>query len=130
MIKYTRDAALEARVRDIAMKLYPKHDLSRIACVRSSGSKARRTLARCHALPRVMQLALGVRAHYVIEVIEENFGPLSDEEKIKTIIHELMHIPQGMKGGFRYHDFVCSRNIRKMYEQYRTTSSHQPLVNA
>ena len=78
-------------------------------------------MARCHALPRIMQKALNVNAHYVIELVSENFDKLSDEEQTKTIIHELMHIPKGMKGGFRYHDYVCSRNVDELYKKYKRT---------
>lgn len=66
-----------------------------------------------------MQTALGVKAHYVIEVISEKFDKLSEEERTKTIIHELMHIPKSMGGGFRQHDFVCRRNVDQMYRQYK-----------
>lgn len=118
MIRYARDPALEARMHAIAAKLQLNHDTSRIACVRSTGSKARRTIARCHALPRVLQLALGVKAHYAIEVISEQFDRMSESEQTKTIIHELMHIPARMKGGFRQHDYVCARNVDKMYKTY------------
>ncbi|MBI2971860.1 MAG: metallopeptidase [Candidatus Aenigmarchaeota archaeon] len=118
MIRYERDEALELRVRGIAQKLQLRHDMTRIACIRSTGSKARRTLARCHALPRVMQLALGVKAHYAIEVIAEQFDRLPPDEQAKTVIHELMHIPERMKGGFRQHDYVCRKNVEKMYKEF------------
>lgn len=89
---------------DIVGKLGLYHiRLNRVAFIRSRGSKARRTLARIHGLPRIMQIALGTRAHYAIEVISENFDRLSEEEKIKTLIHELMHVPKSFGGGFRSH---------------------------
>lgn len=119
MIKYELDEQLSGHVRHIVSSLNLHHDLSRVACVRSTGSTSRRTLARCHALSRIMQKALGVKAHYVIEVISENFDRLSDEEKTKTIMHELLHIPKSMGGGFRYHDYVCSRNVDELYKQYK-----------
>src|SRR3989338_7063448 len=107
MIRYEHAEDITARVNAIAKALEFGHDFSRVVCVRSKGSKSRRTLARCHALPRIMQKALNVKAHYVIEVITENFDHLDDKEKIKTIIHELLHIPKSMGGGFRHHDYVC-----------------------
>ena len=99
----------------IAGKIGMKRDFSRIKFVRSTGSQSRRTLARCHAFPRILQAALGMRAHYIIEVISEKFDRLSEEQQNKTIIHEMMHIPESMKGGFRHHDYVCDRNIEIMY---------------
>jgi predicted metallopeptidase len=60
-------------------------------------------------------MALNTKAAYLIEVISEKFDKLSEEEKTKTIIHELMHIPKAFGGGFKHHDFVTSRNVDKIY---------------
>ncbi len=118
-IKYFRDLETDAKIRRIAETLKLEHDLSRIVCVRSTGSKSKRTLARCHALPKIMQLALDVKAHYAVEIVSENFDRLNEKDKTRTLIHELMHIPKGMKGGFRHHDYVCTRNIENMYKIYK-----------
>ena len=118
MIKYYPAPDLDSIIRKIAEKLEMRHDLSRIICIRSKGSSSRRTLARCHALPRVMQLALDKKAHYVIEVISENFDDLDEEEKIKTLIHELLHIPKAFGGGFKHHNYANKRNVERMYKQF------------
>jgi predicted metallopeptidase len=120
MIKYFPAPDIEQKAHEIALKLSIRHDFSRVRFIRSRGSQARRTLARCHALPRIMQTALGIKAHYIIEVIDEQYEKLSEEEKIKTLIHELMHIPKSMGGGFRQHDFVCRRNVEEMYQKYKS----------
>lgn len=117
-IKYGPAPDIEKIAREIAVLSNMKHDFSRIRFLRSNGSKSRRTIARCHALPRIMQSALDVKAHYVVEVISEQFDKMNDENKIKTIIHELMHIPKSMGGGFRHHDFVCTRNVEKIYKEF------------
>jgi predicted metallopeptidase len=88
-----------------------------LTCVRSYGSASRRIIARCHTLPRIMQKALNVSAHYVIEVISEKFDRLSEEEKVKTLIHELMHIPKSFGGGFIHHNVVNSREVNKIWEK-------------
>ncbi len=119
MIKYFPAADIESKAKDIALKLGMHHDFSRVVFMRSTGSKSMHTLARCHALPRIMQTALGTKAHYVVEVISENFDKLSEEEKTKTMIHELLHIPKSMGGGFRHHDYVCRRNVEEMYKKFR-----------
>ena len=119
MIKYLPAPDIEEKAKHISSRVGIAHDFSRVRFVRSHGSQSRRTLARCHALPRIMQLALGVKGHYVIEVISEKFDRLSDEEKTKTIIHELMHIPKSMGGGFRQHNYVCKRNVDEMYKRYK-----------
>ncbi len=124
MIKYYPAPELDSKVREIAENLEMGHDLSRIVCIRSRGSASKRTLARCHALPRVMQIALSVKAHYAIEVISENFDKLSEEEKIKTLIHELMHIPKAFGGGFKHHNYVNKRNIDKMYKRFLANNSY------
>ena len=115
-IKYHSAPDIEEKARSIGEKVGIKHDFSRIKFVRSTGSQATRTLARCHAMPRVMQAALGMKAHYVIEVISEQFDKMNEEQKTKTIIHELLHVPKSMGGGFRHHDYVCHKNIEKMYK--------------
>ena len=65
-----------------------------------------------------MQKAIGVPAHYALEFIHEQFDKLNEEEKVKTIIHELMHIPKSFGGGFRHHDHVCDKNINFIYEKF------------
>lgn len=106
--------------RDIVEKLDMKHvDLSRVVFIRSKGSRAKNTVARCHGLPKIWQKALGVRAHYIIEILSENFDRLSMEEKIKVVLHELMHIPKSFGGGYRHHDWVNSKHVEYLYRKYR-----------
>jgi len=103
---------------DIVRRLNFAHiDCNRVVCVRSAGSKTKRTIARCHALPKVMQLALETKAFYVIEFLER-FERMTEPEKDMTIIHELMHIPKTFGGGFRHHDFVCRKNVTILYNKY------------
>ena len=40
--------------------------------------------------------------------------------KIKTIIHELMHIPKTFGGGFKHHNFVTEKNVNKFYKAYKS----------
>jgi len=118
VIKYFPAPDIEQKARGIAEISSIKRDFSRIHFVRSRGSASRRTLARCHTIPRVIQSALSIKAHYVIEVISEHFDVLNESEQTKTIIHELLHIPKGMRGGFRHHDYVCRHNVEQMYKNY------------
>jgi len=117
-IKYQIAEDLQEAVNEIALMLFPHVKLDGVVCLRSFGSKSRGTIARCHALGKAMQLALGRKGFYVIEIITERFDKLSNEEKIKTLIHELMHIPKSFGGGFKYHDVVCRRNVDKMFEKF------------
>jgi predicted metallopeptidase len=120
MIRYELAPDIERQLGQIARRLNMKHiDLKRVKGVRSYGSTGQGIIARCHALPKVMQLALGQEAHYVIEILTEGYERLSEEEKIKILIHELMHIPETFGGGFRMHrDHVTRRNVEKMYRQF------------
>jgi len=87
-IKYQFAPDLQNEAERISKLLFPHIQIENLKCVRSWGSKARGTIARCHALNKVMQLALGRGAVYVLEFISERFDKLSEEDKIKTITIE------------------------------------------
>lgn len=123
-MKYSKAPEIEARMKDVFDRLDMPHDISRIVCIRSVGSKSRRTLARCHSISRAVQTALDIKAHYVIEIVSENFDGLSEEDKTKTIIHELMHIPKAFGGGFKGHGVVNRRAVEEMYRKYKHTLQH------
>ncbi len=124
MIKYHPAPDIEGRISEITNKLMLSHvDVARVKCVRSVGSGSRRIIARCHALPRIMQFALDSEAHYVIEILSEQFDRLSKEEQTRTLIHELMHIPASFGGGFRHHrPYVNRRSVDAMYKKYMEAS--------
>lgn len=118
-MRYERADDIERRMHDIILKLGMNHvQVGNVACIRSHGSSSRRTIARCHALGKVMQKAMDRRAFYVLEFLSERFDRMPEEEKIKVVIHELMHIPVAFGGGFKHHDVVNERNVNKMFERY------------
>ena len=121
-MRYEPAPELERLAFDIIGKLGMYHiDAKRVAFVRSRGSKARRTIARIHGTPKIIQVATGTKAFYVIEAISEKFDRLSKDEQVKTIIHELMHIPANFGGGFRHHkDYVNSRTVDRAYKEYKS----------
>lgn len=117
-MKYFSAQNEETALKEIVSRLEMGHvDVSRIRCLRSKGTSARGVIARCHGLSKVQQIALNAEPFYVIELISENFDRLSEEEKIKTLIHELMHIPKNFGGGFRHHDFVTRKNVDILYRE-------------
>jgi predicted metallopeptidase len=120
MIDYELAEDIGARIEDILQKTQMTHiDGSRVVCIRSKGSKSRRIIARCHGLPRIMQLALGEGPLYAIEVVSERFDKLSEEEQTKVLIHELMHIPYSFGGGFRAHrPHVTRKKVESMYKKF------------
>lgn len=121
-IKYFQADDIKREAEDVVKTLNWKHiDFNHLGFLRSHGSVAPRTIARCHALGKAMQMAMGrSKGFYLIEVISEKFDKLSKEEQTKTIIHELMHIPKTFGGGFIHHDKVHERNVRIVYEQYQS----------
>lgn len=96
-------------------------DLKRIKTFRSTGSKAY-ARARIWAFPRIWQQALNLPPHYVIEVISEKFDHLSDDDKKRVLIHELMHIPKNFSGSLvshrgRFHA-INHRTVEKKFNDY------------
>ena len=88
---------------------------------RSRGSKAKRTIARIHGLGKVWQDVLNLPPSYTIEVISEIFDRMSPEDREKTLIHELMHIPGGFGGGFRPHKgYVERKNVEAVYKKLQS----------
>ena len=122
MIKYEIADDIMSRVYKIVKTLEKDQShvrLSGVYAIRSYGSQSRGTLARCHALGKIWQKALGIKAVYIIEVISEQFDKMSREEQDKTLIHELMHIPKSFGGGFIHHNVVNERNVSKLYKLYK-----------
>ncbi len=119
MIKYEIAEDIMARLYDIAKAINMEHvKFSGVYAVRSKGSSAVGTIARCHALSKIWQKCLNIKAVYIIEIISEKFDKMSREEQDKTLIHELMHIPKSFGGGFKHHNIVTERNINKLYNIY------------
>jgi predicted metallopeptidase len=116
-IEYTRAPDIEVRVRYLARRLGMVHIDGRVLCVRSHRSRSRWTLARCHAMSKVFSIAMDSPMHYVIEVVAETYEPLSEEEKTKTLIHEMLHIPKAFGGGLRGHRYVTERRVNQLYAE-------------
>jgi len=129
-MKYEDAPDLKKRMDEIVFALEMNHIfIDRVECLRSFGSSSKRTIARCHALGKLMQKAMKNKAFYAIEFLEL-FDKMPKSEQDKVIIHELMHIPKTFGGGFRQHDYVCDRNVDIMYEKFaslkRSDDNHEP----
>jgi predicted metallopeptidase len=119
-IRYENAPDIMDRLYEIAKKIGMEHiRFSGVYAVRSRGSGARGTIARCHALSRIWQKCLDIKAVYIIEVIYERFDKMSLEEQDRVLIHELMHIPKSFGGGFIHHNLVNERNVEKLYKIYK-----------
>jgi predicted metallopeptidase len=120
MISYQKAPDVESLATSIIRGLSLSYiDQERLHFYRSKGSKARRVQARIHGMGRIWFDALGMRPHYIIEVISEEFDRLDQVEKERVIIHELMHIPAGFSGGFVPHKGrINRRSVEKMHKEY------------
>jgi len=117
-MKYEFALNIQKKAEEISKALFPHIKIEFVKCIKSYGTSTKRTIARCHGLGKVFQKAMGVHAFYVLEFLGERFDKLSEEEKIKTIIHELMHIPKAFGGGFKHHDHVTERNVNRHFKMY------------
>lgn len=117
VLKYVEAPDVKELVDEIIESLDLFHIVPQfVYCNRSSGSKSERIIARIHGLRRIWQEALRQPPAYVIEVISEHYDSLSDEEKEKTVIHELLHIPNGFSGGFRPHKgYIDRKRVEKLH---------------
>ena len=95
--------------------------MDRIYCFRSKNSKAR-AYARIWGLGRIWQMAMDLKPSYIIEVISEKYDRLSEKEKNKVLIHELVHIPKNFSGSLIPHYRKGKRNfknkVRSLVAQY------------
>lgn len=113
---------VQERVNEIVDVLEFGHITAQnVICMRSQGSKAR-AYARIWSLPRIWQKALGVEAHYILEVLSERFDRQSREDQDRTLIHELMHIPKTFSGALVPHTCfgkrIDRRSVEKLYKVF------------
>ncbi len=120
-LQYLEAPDVKVLADEIVNKLNFCHiNFQSVYCYRSKGSKSKRIIARIHGFGKIWQKALSLPPSYVIEVVSERYDTLSQEDKERTIIHELMHIPHSFKGGFRPHrGYVSRRQVENMYKEYK-----------
>lgn len=95
---------------------------SRIFCFRTQGSKSR-SYARIWTFPKIFQTALDLEPAYVIEVLSKYFDNLSENEKKKVLIHELLHIPKNFSGALVPHkgrNRKLSDQVNKLFDLYKS----------
>jgi len=124
-IKYAEAPDVKKLVDEITNSLDFFHVvLQFVYCVRSRGSKSRRTVARIHGLGKIWQEVFNSPCSYIIEVISERYDNLSEAEKEKTLIHELLHIPKGFSGGFRPHKgYVDKKTVELLHKKLQKQRS-------
>lgn len=102
----------------------PHVTFNRIFCYRTQGSKSK-AYARIWSMPKIFQHALDLEPAYVIEVLAKYYDNLSDDEKSKVLIHELLHIPKNFSGSLVPH-VTRSRHLEKtanlLFNKYKKLS--------
>lgn len=115
-------------IKKIVNRLVPKLpfgtyvDPKRIVCMRSYRATSR-ARARIWSFPRIWQMALSLPPYYVIEVLSHHFDLLSDDDKTRVIIHELMHIPKNFSGALvphrGLHKRIDHKTVETLFNQYK-----------
>lgn len=115
---------VENKIREILKVLELPHiKHQNIHCYRTQGSKSR-AYARIWSMPKIFQRALKLEPHYVIEVLARYYDKLSEDEKSKVIIHELLHIPQNFSGALvphRTRSRHLGKTANKLFEIYKNS---------
>jgi len=112
---------INKKINQLVNQLKMKHiDKKRIYCIRSFDAKTR-AIARIWGMSRLFNEVCGIKPCYIIEVNAKRFDKLSDRDKTKILIHELLHIPKTFSGALlshrgRYHrinDKVIENILKK-----------------
>lgn len=92
-----------------------------IHCIRSFDAKTR-AYARIWGMAKLFKEVAGIQPHYIIEVNAKKFDKLPEREKIKTLIHELMHIPKTFSGALLSHrgphHAINDREVEKIFREF------------
>lgn len=93
-----------------------------IHCIRSFDAKTR-AYARIWGMAKLFSEVVGIPPHYIIEVNSRMFDKLSPRDQMKTLIHELMHIPKTFSGALLSHrgkhHRIDDRTIEKLLRRSR-----------
>lgn len=124
-MQWKRDDKAQRELRNLVKRLSFTHIRpNQIHAFRTYGSKAR-AYARIWAFPKIFQEVLNVHPAYVIEVLSEKFDKLSEDNKTKVLIHELLHIPKNFSGSLLPHKLRGKRignEVEKLYKMYKSNS--------
>ena len=117
-MKYKLAPEIKRQVRILIKELNFTHiKPNQIHCIRSFDAKTR-AIARIWGMAKLFHEVAGIKPNYIIEVNAKRFDKMGDRDKIKTLIHELMHIPKTFSGALlshrgRYHE-ISDREVEKI----------------
>jgi len=102
-MKYEVAPEIKKQICVLAKKLNLNYlNVNNIHCIRSYDAKTR-AYARIWGMAKLFKEVAGLEPHYIIEVNAKKFDKLPEREKIKTLVHELMHIPKTFSGALLSH---------------------------
>ena len=102
-MNYKAAPEIKRQIRVLAKQLHVNNiKLNNVHCIRSFDAKTR-AYARIWGMAKLFKEVAGLEPNYIIEVNARRFDKLNEREKIKTLIHELMHIPKTFSGALLSH---------------------------
>jgi predicted metallopeptidase len=117
-MKYKLAPEIKRQIRSLVKALNFTHiKVNNIYCIRSFDANTR-AVARIWGMAKLFHEVIGIEPNYIIEVNAKRFDKMGDRDKIKTLIHELMHIPKTFSGALlphrgRYHE-ISDREVEKI----------------
>lgn len=123
-MKYAKAPEIKKKVDLLIRKLQFDYIKARnVHCIRSFDAKTR-AYARIWGMARLFKEVAGIEPHYIIEVNARKFDKLPMREQLKTLVHELMHIPKTFSGALlphrgRYHR-INDREVEKIIKNLET----------
>ena len=122
-MKWQKDPQIQKDLNKLVQILGFEHvKAPRIFGYRSFESTAR-AYARIWSFPKIFQEVLSVEPAYVIEVLSEKYDKLSDDNKTKVLIHELLHIPKNFSGSLlphKSHGRRIDKEVDKLYKMFKS----------
>lgn len=122
-MKYSLAPDIKKHINLLVKRLNFTHiKTNNIHCIRSFDAKTR-AYARIWGMAKLFKEVAGIDPHYIIEVNARRFDNLNEREQLKTLIHELMHIPSTFSGALlphrgRYHR-INDREVEKILKELR-----------
>ena len=119
-MRYQKAPDIKYQIGKLVTQLHLNYiNLKNIHCIRSFDVKTR-AIARIWGMSRLFKEVAGIDPHYIIEVNSRRFDKLDKREKIKTLIHELLHIPKTFSGALlphrgRYHS-INDAEVEKLLQ--------------
>ncbi len=122
-MRWQKDEKIQNDLNKLVRLLDFSHVKSpRIFAYRSYESSSR-AYARIWSFPKIFQEVLNVEPAYVIEVLSEKFDKLTEDNKTKVLIHELLHIPKNFSGALAPHKTrvrKIDKEVEKLYKMFKS----------